>query len=1034
MTKEQQIEDDFIKKLKDLKYVYRDDIRDKDSLEQNFREKFEKLNYVKLTDTEFARLRDSIVTADVFTAAQTLREKGHFEREDGTPLHYTLVNIKDWCKNEFEVINQLRINTDNSHHRYDVVLLINGVPVVQIELKSHQIVTRRAMEQIVKYKTDPGNGYGNTLMCFMQLFIVSNEHRTYYFANNRNEHFSFNADERFLPIYEHADEENEKIAHLHEFANDFLAKCTLGQMIGRYMVLVQSEQKLLMMRPYQIYAVKSIVDCIHQNRGNGYIWHTTGSGKTLTSFKASTLLKDNPDIEKCLFVVDRKDLDRQTREEFNKFQDGCVEENTNTETLVRRMLSEDYADKVIVTTIQKLGLALDENSKRNQSKLKEGKKTFKERLEPLRDKRVAFIFDECHRSQFGDNHKAIKNFFPKAQLFGFTGTPIFEENSTYTQIDGTVGSFKTTEDIFEKELHAYTITNAIADRNVLSFHIDYFAEGYGSTENSAESNTANKQKKKTKKTNPPVEAVVSEILLKHHATTSERRFNAILATSSINSAIEYYECFKRIQTENQDVVLNYQPLNIACVFSPPAQPPKEKNGDTKGNADKNVKDIKQLQEDLPQEKADNQVEPEKKKAALKAMLQDYNTQYGTNHSINEFDLYYQDVQQRIKDQKYSNTDYPLKNKIDIVIVVDMLLTGFDSKYLNTLYVDKNLKYHGLIQAFSRTNRVLNDSKPWGNILDFRGQESDVNDAISRFSGHDPEKQDKEIWLVDPAPIAVEKFKAAVEKLETFMQEKGLACTPSDVANLKGDNAKAEFINTFKEVQKLKTQIDQYTELDEEQLQTVEQALPVESLRGFKGQYLETAQELKRKQDQIRGDEASTDDDIQQLDFEFVLFASAVIDYDYIIGLIARSTQEAAKGASKQKMTRKELVDLISANANLMEERDDIIDYINSLTAGEALNETQIREGYQQFKAQKSANELNDMAQKHGLAPQSLQTFVATIMNRMIFDGEQLTDLLEPLELSWRERGTKERELMEELIPHLHKLAQGREISGLAAYE
>jgi len=543
MTKEQHIEGDFIEKLQDLKYTYRPDIRDKASLEQNFREKFEALNYVKLTDTEFARLRDSIVTADVFTAAQILREKGHFEREDGTPLHYTLVNIKDWCKNEFEVINQLRINTDNSHHRYDVVLLINGVPVVQIELKSHQIVTRRAMEQIVKYKTDPGNGYGNTLMCFMQLFIVSNEHRTYYFVNNRNEHFSFNTDERFLPIYEHADKDNEKIAHLHEFASDFLAKCTLGQMISRYMVLVQSEQKLLMMRPYQIYAVKAIVDCIHQNRGNGYIWHTTGSGKTLTSFKASTLLKDNPDIEKCLFVVDRKDLDRQTREEFNKFQEGCVEENTNTETLVRRMLSEDYADKVIVTTIQKLGLALDENSKRNQSKLKDGKQTFKERLEPLRDKRVAFIFDECHRSQFGDNHKAIKSFFPKAQLFGFTGTPIFDENSTYTQIDGTVGSFKTTEDIFEKELHAYTITNAIADDNVLSFHIDYFEEGKSTEDKRGKGSKTTKSKKKAKKVNPPVEAVVSEILLKHHA----RYWPPAPSIALLNTTSAFSECRPKIE-------------------------------------------------------------------------------------------------------------------------------------------------------------------------------------------------------------------------------------------------------------------------------------------------------------------------------------------------------------------------------------------------------------------------------------------------------------------------------------------------------
>ena len=727
-------------------------------------------------------------------------------------------------------------------------------------------------------------------------------------------------------------------------------------------------------------------------------------------------LKDNPDIEKCLFVVDRKDLDRQTREEFNKFQDGCVEENTNTETLVRRMLSEDYADKVIVTTIQKLGLALDENSKRNQSKAKEGKKTYKERLEPLRDKRVVFIFDECHRSQFGENHKAIKDFFPKSQLFGFTGTPIFEENSNYTQIDGTIGSFKTTEAIFEKELHSYTITNAIEDKNVLSFHIDFFGKG-------------NPGKKPKKGENAPPEAVVKEIIDKHDSATSERRFNAVLATASINDAIEYVEQFKRIQAQKIEEDEHYNPLNIACVFSPPAQPPKETKGIDSNNSEKNIKDIKQLQEDLPQEKADNAQEPEKKKAALQAILSDYNTQYGTNHSINEFDLYYQDVQQRIKDQKYSNSDYPRKNKIDIVIVVDMLLTGFDSKYLNTLYVDKNLKYHGLIQAFSRTNRVLNDSKPWGNILDFRGQETEVDKAIARFSGHDPENQDKEIWLVDPAPVVVEKYQAAVKQLESFMTEKGLECTPSEVANLKGDNARAEFINRFKEVQKLKTQIDQYTELNDEQTTTIEQTLPTDNFLGFKGAYLETAQELKRKQDKDKGEE-DEDDAVQQLDFEFVLFASAVIDYDYIVGLIAESTQET----TKEKMTREELIELISANANLMEERDDIIAYIKTLKVGEALDEKQIREGYQQFKEQKAANALNEIAIKHGLEPSHLQAFVDNILHRMIFDGEALSDLMEPLELGWRERSTKELELMEDLIPHLHKLAQGREISGLAAYE
>jgi type I restriction enzyme, R subunit len=622
IPQERQLEQELIEKLRGLKYEYHSDIRDRAALETNFRAKFEALNRVRLTDSEFQRLLDEIITPDVFTAARTLRGINSFTRDDGTPLNYTLVNIKDWCKNSFEVVSQLRINTDYSHHRYDVMLLINGVPVVQIELKTLGINPRRAMEQIVEYKNDPGNGYTRTLLCFVQLFIVSNRDSTYYFANNNARHFAFNAEERFLPIYQHAAEDNKKITHLDDFADKFLAKCTLAEMISRYMVLVASEQKLLIMRPYQIYAVKHIVQCIEQNSGNGYIWHTTGSGKTLTSFKASTLLKDNPNIEKCLFVVDRKDLDRQTREEFNRFQEGCVEENTNTGALVHRLLSEDYADKVIVTTIQKLGLALDENSKRNKQREKKGQSTYKDMLEPLCDKRLVFIFDECHRSQFGDNHKAIKEFFPKAQLFGFTGTPIFEQNATVKQIDGDIATLRTTQDLFQKELHVYTITHAIEDQNVLRFNVDYY-----------------KPDGKAIKPGEPLakRAVVEAILDKHDAASGNRRFNALHATASINDAIEYFNLFKIVQAEQQQSDPEFVPLNIAAVFSPPA------NGDA---------DVRQIQEDLPQEREDNQQDPEGKKKALTAIIADYNERFGTNHSISEFDLYYQDVQKRIKDQQF----------------------------------------------------------------------------------------------------------------------------------------------------------------------------------------------------------------------------------------------------------------------------------------------------------------------------------------------------------------------------------------------
>ena len=986
--KENDIELELLQKLQELKYEYRGDIRDLDSLKKNFRNHFENLNRVRLTDAEFTRLLEEIITPDVYAAARILREKNTLEREDGTPLDYTLVNNKDWCKNHFEVINQIRINTENSHHRYDAIILINGVPVVQIELKTLSIRPRRAMQQVVEYKNDPGNGYSKTLLCFIQMFVISNRSDTWYFANNNVRHFGFNADERFLPLYQFANEDNKKITHLNYFAEKFLAKCTLGQIISRYMVLVASEQKLLMMRPYQIYAVKAIIDCIQQNCGNGYIWHTTGSGKTLTSFKASTLLKDNPEIEKCLFVVDRKDLDRQTREEFNRFQEGCVEENTNTETLVRRLLSDDIADKVIVTTIQKLGLALDGTNKKN----------YKERLAPLSDKRVVFIFDECHRSQFGENHRTIKEFFPNAQLFGFTGTPIFEQNASYQQIDGEQASYVTTDDIFQKQLHAYTITHAIEDRNVLRFHVDYFKpDGKGAK---AAGDTVQKRK------------IVETILQKHDAVTANRRFNAVLATASINDAIEYHRLFKTIQAERLAADPGFMPLNVAAVFSPPAE---------------GSKDVKQLQEDLPQEKADNAVEPNKKKEALKAIISYYNDQFGTNHSINEFDLYYQDVQKRIKDQQFPNQDLAHKHKIDITIVVDMLLTGFDSKYLNTLYVDKNLKHHGLIQAFSRTNRVLNDTKPYGNILDFRQQRAAVNDAITLFSG-ESSRPPKEIWLADTAPVAIGKLKTAVETLDDFMQSQGLTCAPEEVANLKGDAARSQFINLFKEVQRLNTQIDQYTDLSLEEKATIEGVMPKDQLQGFRGVYLDTAQRLKAQQD--KGTD-KTPEDVDQLDFEFVLFASSMIDYDYIMSLIADYSQQQP---SKQKMTRAQLIGLIQSDAKFLNDREEIAAYIDTLTVGEGLNEKAIRDGFEKFKAEKSAKALTSIAEKHELDVTALQAFVYAILRRMIFDGEELSDLLAPLDLGWKARTQKELALMEDLIPLLQKRAHGREIAGLGAYE
>jgi type I restriction enzyme, R subunit len=392
------------------------------------------------------------------------------------------------------------------------------------------------------------------------------------------------------------------------------------------------------------------------------------------------------------------------------------------------------------------------------------------------------------------------------------------------------------------------------------------------------------------------------------------------------------------------------------------------------------------------------------------------------------------VQNRIKDQQFPNSDLPKKGreKIDLTIVVDMLLTGFDSKYLNTLYVDKNLRYHGLIQAFSRTNRVLNATKPYGNIVDFRNQQAAVDEAIALFSGANPDVA-REIWLVDKAPKVIEKLKAQVRMLSDFMKSQGLDAKPEAVPNLKGDEARAAFIKQFKEVQRLQTQLDQYTDLTADEKQDIEQVLPKDQLRGFRGQYLETAQRLREQREKPGGEgQRKTSSDVDELDFEFVLFASTLIDYDYIMSLIARFTGQDPK---KQKMSREQLIGLIESDAKFLDEREAITEYVRSLEAGKPLDENAVRQGYQQFKVERDAKEVAAIAQKHALSAETLAAFVEVILQPpMIFNAEQLNDLLAPLDLGWRARTEKELALMADLVPLLKKRAAGREISGLRAYE
>ena len=979
---EAQLEQQFLEKLQELKYTYRNDIHNLDSLERNFRKKFEQLNFVSLSDDEFRKLLQENITSDVFTASKHLREKQTFVRSDGTTFDYSLVNLRDWCKNEFEVVNQLSINTANSRQRYDVIILINGLPLVQIELKRHSVSPLKAVEQIVNYKQDRGNGYTNTLMCFMQLFIVSNGGSdTMYFANNNDEHFHFDATNTYLPVYHAADRKNHKIAQLFTFTDMMLQKCELGKLISRYMVLVETEKKILVMRPYQIYAVESIVNCVEQNSQNGYIWHTTGSGKTLTSFKASTLLKYNDDIEKCVFVVDRKDLDKQTRDEFNKFQEGCVEQNTNTAALVSRLESTDYADKVIVTTIQKLGLALDPSNKNR----------FYQRLLKLKDKRIVFIFDECHRSQFGENHAAIKNFFPKAQLFGFTGTPIFEENSHVVRVNGQQAECVTTKDVFQECLHEYTITHAISDNNVLRFKVEYYGN-----------KTADGEKDSTPLTK---NQIVTHILDNHNKLTAQRRFNALLATPSIPDAVRFYQIFKDEQEKRAKEDPDYVPLNITAVFTPPM----------KNNSD----------EDLPQEEADNKDNPEENKSALQVIIDDYNKQFNTAFSVELFDEYYRDVQQRVKDQKYANKDYPHEKKLDVVIVVEMMLTGFDSKFLNTLYVAKDLKWHGLIQAFSRTNRILDGTKPYGNIICYRDLESEMDDAMVLFSGFDKDKG-KEYWLVEPAEKVVEKYQEKISQLQTVMNGMGLECKPEEVINIPlGENTN-RFIDAFKDVQRLALKLDQYVDLPEELQAAIENAMPEDTLQQFRTAYIDLARRCRQND----GNNAKDIPEDDEPDFELSLFSSALVDYDYIMRLLAKYSDTHVE---KVKITKEQLLEILSSSVDLMNERDYLKAFIEEeLEKGCGLNEIEIRNRYKAFKDKRLNQQIAALALEYGIDNSALEGFVKETTKLRRIDEDSLRDLLSHID-GWKKRKAAKENLLVRLAPLFALLTGGNTIEGLNAY-
>lgn len=812
-------------------------ITDEASLIANLKVQIEKHNGVTLSDNEFKQVLNKLSRGSVFEKARTLRERLDYIRDaDGKPGFLELINMVKWCKNEYQVTNQVTM-TGKYENRYDVTLLVNGLPLVQIELKRRGLEMKEAFNQTVRYqKHSFGAGLG--LYQYLQLFVISNGVNTKYFANNPTKQGEV-AD--FKQTFYWADEDNKTIRNLSDFATVFLEKCQLSKMITKYVVLNESEQKLMVLRPYQYYAVESIVERVETTTKDGYIWHTTGSGKTLTSFKAAQILTQNPNVYKVVFVVDRKDLDFQTISEFNKFQKDSVDGTTNTNALVKQF-SDDTP--LIVTTLQKLNTAISNN----RHAVKMG---------AVGDKRMVFIFDECHRSQFGDTHKKIREFFPNVQIFGFTGTPIFVENAAKTAMGK-----KTTKDLFGECLHKYVITDAIRDENVLKFSVEYIRT-FKAKDNVVDIQVEAIDRKEVMDAPERLEKIVDYILANHSRKTHGREFTSIFCVSSTDALKAYYAIFKRKKEAGE------HNLRLATIFSYTAN---EEDTDD-GGLDTDVTD-------------GGSGGNKHSRDMLEGYIADYNKMFGDNHRTGEFYKYYQDVGKRVK-----------AKQIDILLVVNMFLTGFDSKHLNTIYVDKNLRYHGLLQAYSRTNRIYGNKKSQGNVVAFRDLKERTDEAITLFANKDA----KEDIILEPYESYVEKFKEALANL--------YAITPTvdAVDDLLTEEDEEKFILAFRNVIRLKNVMECFTQFDLEDL-----GIDAQTFADFSSKYLDLRDKVKTNKDK---EKASILDDI---DFEAELIARDQITVSYIIALLESlrnaKPEDQAKG-------RKTIADMLDGDAQMRSKKE-----------------------------------------------------------------------------------------------------------------
>lgn len=790
------LEAGLIATLQQMDYEYVQ-IAEEDNLQANFKRQLEKHNHKRLsehgrtefTDEEFEKILIYLEGGTRFEKAKKLRDLYPLDTSDGKRIWVEFLNRQQWCQNEFQVSNQITVE-GRKKCRYDVTVLINGLPLVQIELKRRGVELKQAYNQIQRYHKTSFHG----LFDYIQLFVISNGVNTRYFANNPNSGYKF--------TFNWTDAANHPFNELDKFAVFFLEKCTLGKIIGKYIVLHEGDKCLMVLRPYQFYAVEKILDRVQNSNDNGYIWHTTGAGKTLTSFKAAQLVSELDDVDKVMFVVDRHDLDTQTQSEYEAFEPGAVDSTDNTDELVKRLQSNS---KIIITTIQKLNSAVS-------------KTWYSNKIESVRHSRIVMIFDECHRSHFGDSHKKIMKFFDNARIFGFTGTPIFTENA----VDG-----HTTKEIFGNCLHKYLIKDAIADENVLGFLVEYY-HGNEVVDNDNQAR---------------MEEIAKFILNNFNKSTFDGEFDALFAVQSVPMLIRYYKIFKSLNPK----------IRIGAVFTYAANSSQDDDQTGMGTGQYTSQSVGEADE-------------------LQAIMDDYNKMYGTAFTTENFRAYYDDINLRMKKKK---TDM---KPLDLCLVVGMFLTGFDSKKLNTLYVDKNMEYHGLLQAFSRTNRVLNEKKRFGKIVCFRDLKSNVDTSIRLFSNSD-----------NPEDIVRPPFEEVKQEYRTlateFLQKYP---TPGSIDFLQSENDKKNFVLAFRDIIRKHAEIQIYEDYSED---ADDLGLTEQQFNDYKSKYLDITVGFINPpvtppvvaEDPVP---YGSNQGLEDIDFCLELLHSDIINVAYILELIA----------------------------------------------------------------------------------------------------------------------------------------------------